>query len=142
MTYVLDAFALVALGRNERAAADVEALVRRGNAVVVATNLAEALDVLQRVGGRPLARLRDEFALLLGEAVRVLPTDEKIAWRAAELRGRHYRRRDAQVSLADCIALAAASEGGSIVTADAPLIRAAKAEDISVVELLAPLPEA
>jgi len=135
LTYVLDAFALVALGRGERAAADVEALLRRGSAVVIATNLAEALDVLHRVHGRSLASLRQAFALLLEETVQVLPATTEIAWRAAELRGRHYRRRDAQLSLADCVALAAASERDPIVTADPALIQAATAEGFGVVEL-------
>lgn len=53
----VDAFALIALLRDEPAAGEVEGLLRRGEAAVTAINLAEALDVLERVDGVPRARL-------------------------------------------------------------------------------------
>jgi hypothetical protein len=48
-----DAFALLAPLGEEPAADNVEALLRRGDAAITAVNLAEALDVLQRVQGIP-----------------------------------------------------------------------------------------
>jgi PIN domain nuclease of toxin-antitoxin system len=51
LTVLLDAFALIALLRDEPAADEVETILRRGEAAMSAVNLAEALDVLQRVDG-------------------------------------------------------------------------------------------
>jgi len=65
----------------------------------------------------------------------VVSVDERLAWRAAELRRRHYARRTSELSLADCVALAAVGSADSLATADAPLARAAQAEALEVVAL-------
>ncbi len=129
------AFAIVALALDEPAAAETEATLRRGDCTASAVNLAEALDQLGRVHGRSAAELRATFEPVLGAALGVVAADEEVAWRAAELRRRYYRRRDSELSLADCIALATALEGDRLTTADPPLARAARAEGIDVLAL-------
>lgn len=83
-----DAFALVALALDEPAAAEVETTLRRGDCVVSALNLAEDIDQLGRVHGHDADELRAALEPVLGETVSVLPADEGVAWRAAELRRR------------------------------------------------------
>lgn len=131
MTVLLDAFALIALLRDEPAAGEVEALLRRGEAAVTAINLAEALDVLERVDAVPRARLDELTGPLVAESVGLVEVDERLARDSASLRARHYHRTRSPLSLADCVLLAAAS-GASLATADPPLARAARAERIEI----------
>lgn len=135
MTVLLDAFCVIALLRDEPAAGEVETLLRRGDAAVMAINLAEALDVLQRVEGVSRERLDDLTGSLTEEALTVLPVDEGIARDAAEVRARRYHRARAPLSLADCVLIAAAGDGDTIATADGPLLRAARAERVAVISL-------
>jgi len=135
VTVVLDAFALVALALDEPAAAEVEATVRRGDCCVSAVNLAEAIDQLGRVRGCVDAELRAAFAPMLGEALEVVGVDVDVAWRAADARRRHYRRRASELSLADCVALATVRPGDRLATADPALARAARADGIDVLAL-------
>ncbi len=132
MSVLLDAFALIALLADEPAADEVEALLRGGEAAITAVNLAEALDVLQRVQGIPSERLQAVTTPLVGERMRLLPIDERIARDAADIRARRYHRTRAPVSLADCILLAATGESDALATADGPLIRVAEAENVQV----------
>jgi PIN domain nuclease of toxin-antitoxin system len=135
MATLLDAFALVALALDEPAAAEVEALLRRGDAQVSAVNLGEAIDQLGRVRDHGSGEIAAAFEPLTGDVVVVLAVDEGIAWRAADLRRRHYKRRRSEMSLADCIALASVGDDDVIATADPPLARAARAEGTEVVAL-------
>lgn len=134
MAAVLDAFALVALALDEPAAPEVEATLRRGDSRVSSVNLAAALDQLVRVHKREPDAVRAAFGPVLAEALEVVDVDEGIAWRAVELRSRHYRRRS-ELSLADCLALATARDGDELATADPPLARAARQEGIEVLAL-------
>jgi hypothetical protein len=52
--------------------------------------------------------------------------DRERAGRAGLLRAQLYRRRTAELSLADCVLLASLEEGDTIATADPPLARAAR----------------
>lgn len=131
MSVLLDAFALIALLAEEPAADEVEALLRRGDVAITAVNLAEALDVLQRVEGIPHERLEAITTGLVGERA-LVPIDEKIARAAADIRARRYHRTRAPISLADCILLAATGDTDELATADAPLIRVAAAEKVRV----------
>jgi len=135
MSVLLDAFALIALLAGEPAADEVEMLLRGGEAAMTAVNLAEALDVLQRVQGIPRERLQDVTAPLVGDRMELLPVDERIARDAADIRARRYHRTRAPLSLADCILLAAAGESDALATADGPLIRVAEAENVRVRKL-------
>jgi ribonuclease VapC len=132
VSVLLDAFALIALLADEPAADEVEALLRSGEAAITAVNLAEALDVLQRVQGIPSERLQAVTTPLVGERMKLLPIDERIARDAADIRARRYHRTRAPVSLADCILLAATGESDALATADGPLIRVAEAENVKV----------
>jgi predicted nucleic acid-binding protein len=69
---------------------------------------------------------------LVGERMKLLPIDERIARDAADIRARHYHRTRAPVSLADCILLAATEESDALATADGALIRVAEAENVQV----------
>jgi predicted nucleic acid-binding protein len=135
MSVLLDAFALIALLAGEPAADEVEMVLRGGEAAITAVNLAEALDVLQRVQSIPQERLREVTAPLVGEQMKLLPIDERIARDAADIRARRYHRTRAPLSLADCILIAAAGESDSLATADGPLIRVAEAENVKVRKL-------
>ena len=135
MSILLDAFALIALLAGEPAADQVEALLRSDEAAITAVNLAEALDVLQRVQGIASERLEEVTTPLVGERMKLIPIDERIARDAADVRARHYHRTRAPLSLADCILLAATGESDALATADGPLIRAAEAENIQVRKL-------
>jgi predicted nucleic acid-binding protein len=132
VSVLLDAFALIALLAEEPAAEEVEVLLRGGEAAITAVNLAEALDVLQRVQGIPRERLQEVTAPLVGERMKLVPIDERIARDAADIRARRYHRTRTPVSLADCILLAATGESDTLATADMPLIRVAEAENIQV----------
>jgi predicted nucleic acid-binding protein len=132
MSVLLDAFALIALMGDEPAADQVEALVRAGDTAITAVNLAEALDVLQRLQGISHERLEEVTVPLVGERMKLIPTDEPIARNAADIRARHYHRTRSPVSLADCILVASAGQSDVVATADVPLIRVAEAENVKV----------
>jgi predicted nucleic acid-binding protein len=133
LTVLLDAFALIALLRDESAADDVEAILRRGNAAMSAINLAEALDVLQRVDRVDRARLDEVTGPLIGESVTVLAVDEPTARSGADVRARRYHPSRSPLSLADCVLLATAREAhAAVATADRPLAAAARAEGIEI----------
>lgn len=135
MSILLDAFALIALLAEEPASNDVEALLRRGEGAITAVNLAEALDVLQRVQGIPRERLQGLTVPLVEDKMKFVPIDERIARDAADIRARRYHRTRAPLSLADCMLIAATGESDALATADGPLIRAAAAENVQVVTL-------
>jgi PIN domain nuclease of toxin-antitoxin system len=135
VSVLLDAFALIALLAEERAAEQVETLIRRGDTAITTVNLAEALDVLQRVGGIPRERLEALTSPLIGEQVRLANLDEQTARNAADVRARRYHRTRSPLSLADCILLAATGPADTLATADQVLIRTAEAENVSVTAL-------
>jgi predicted nucleic acid-binding protein len=135
VTVLLDAFALIALLAEEPAADEVETILRRGEAAITAVNLAETLDVLQRVQKIPRERLDAVTMPLVRDRIELIPVDESIARDAADIRARHYHRTRTPISLADCVLTAAAKSAGAIATADKPLVRVASAEGVQVKEL-------
>jgi predicted nucleic acid-binding protein len=132
---LLDAFALIALLANEPAADVVETLLRRGGCAFTAINLAEALDVLQRVERVPSAQLTALTAPLLQGVLELLPVEERLAREGADIRARRYHPTRAPVSLADCVLVAAGRTVGAVATADVPLARVARAEGVTVTRL-------
>ncbi len=132
---LLDAYALVALLADEPAANDVERLLRGGDCGIVLVNLAEAIDVTQRVHRFSSADVRTAVEPLLGEALTVVVPTEEEAWRAADIRRRRYDRRASPLSLADCFLLATATVDDSIATADPPLALTARDEGLRVIGL-------
>jgi predicted nucleic acid-binding protein len=133
----LDAYALVALTVDEPAADEVEDLLRRGDARVAVVNFAEAVDVSRRTHGLAADEVRRALEpLLLGGALASVGSGEPHAWLAADLRARHYDRRNRALSLADCFLLAQAlTASDGIATADPVLAEAARAEAVAVVAL-------
>jgi hypothetical protein len=98
-------------------------------------NLCESVYVLDRVHGIGLEESRPVLAPLLSERVRQLGTTDETAWRASDLRLRHYDRRSQPLSLADCVLLAAAGSDDRIATSDAPVALVARSEGLEVVAL-------
>jgi PIN domain nuclease of toxin-antitoxin system len=133
----LDAYALVALVGDEAAAEEVEAILRQGEARVVVVNLAEAVDISQRVHHLSARDVRAALEpLLLGRVLSAAVSDEVQAWLAAELRIKHFDKKTRALSMADCFLLAhALADGGPIATADPPLAEVARAEGVAVVAL-------
>lgn len=132
---LLDAFALVALLRGERASAMVHDLIRTGDAAISSINLAEVIDQIVRVDGVPERELHQLVDGLIAGGLTVVHTTDATPWTAARLRARHYRRRGAALSLAHCVLLASAGHADAIATADRPVIAAAEAEGIDVLVL-------
>lgn len=134
MATLLDAYALIALLKEEAAADDVELLVRKG-AAITSVNLAECIDRLVSRDGFAESLLRELLGPLGGVGLAVLAVSEAHAWRAASLRARYYHRSKSALSLADCVFLAAAGPDDSIATADPAVLKVARAEGIASVAL-------
>lgn len=133
---LLDATALIAAFLGEASAEQVEKMLRRGDAGITAANLTEVLDVLVRVFGNDLEAVEARLVPLLVTTLPVIAVGEAEARRAAQIRISHYHRRDAPLSLADCLLLGTALVlGAAVATSDAPLARAGRAEGLEVVAL-------
>lgn len=134
---LLDAYALVALIVDEPAGDEVEELLRAGDSGVVVANLAEAIDVSQRVYRLSAGEVRAAVEpLFLGGVSSAVASGESEAWQAAALRTKHYDRKNRALSLADCFLLAHAVDAdAAIATADPPLAEAARSEGIEVIAL-------
>lgn len=130
---LLDSYALIAFLAGERAAPEVRALLRSGDCALSTAQLAETLDVLVRVLGadrRHVDRVLDP--LLLSE-IDLVDVGEPEARGGASLRHRHYRRSEAELSLADCLLLATAVlRGATVATSDPPLAVATRNEQLRV----------
>lgn len=136
MTF-LDAYALVAFLTGGPAAPAVRALLREGNVAVATANLAEALDVSQRVRGLPISRATEILDPLFERPVAIVELDLPIAQSAARVRAQHYHRSSRPISLADAILVASAGHDDRIATADPDLLAVGTAEGVQV----EPLPE-
>jgi PIN domain nuclease of toxin-antitoxin system len=132
---LLDAFALIAFLDDEPAASEVERLLARGDAAMSTVNLAEAAQKKLRASSVTLPELREVVGSL---PITVIPYVETHAWKAAELRARHYNRRDSPVSFADCCLVAVATPADRVATADPAVLRMADAEGVGVLELSHP----
>ena len=132
---LLDAYALVAFLAGGPATSRVRGLLREGDAVVATANLAEALDVSQRVHGVSVARAMEILEPLLEGPLKAMPLDLSVARRAAEIRARHYHRSTRPISLADAILIASAAPDGRIATADPDVLAVAELEGLQSVAL-------
>jgi predicted nucleic acid-binding protein len=132
---LLDAYALIAFLVGGPAAPTVRALLREGDVAVTAANLAETLDVSQRVHGLAIPRAMEVLDPLLQGPLGVIPLDAEVARSAAEMRAGHYHRSTRPISLADAVLLASARSGGRIATADPDVLAIADAEDVETVVL-------
>jgi predicted nucleic acid-binding protein len=132
---LLDAYAIVAFLVGGPAASQVRGLLREGKACVATTNLAEALDVSQRVHGLPIDRALEVLEPLLGGPLVALPLDLATARRAAGIRALHYHRSSRPISLADAVLIATARSGDGIATADPDVLAVARVEGLDVIAL-------
>lgn len=135
---VLDANAVIAALRREPAAEQVEALFRAAGAApkLSAVNLAEVVDRLVRVWRQPFDDVLESVIWLGAGGLEVIDADFEVGALAGFLRARHYHRRDNDVSIADCFALATASvlEEG-LATSDEAVARVARDENIELIPL-------
>jgi PIN domain nuclease of toxin-antitoxin system len=125
---VLDAYAVLAYFRGEPCADDVADLLRAPT-VLTAANAAEVLDQLVRVYQRDPDDVHADLALLASAGMQIRPVNADVGLLAGRLRAKHYHRERAAVSLADCIAAAAAmTEQRSLATSDPALSSVLRAE--------------
>ena len=132
---LLDAYALIAFLVGGPAAAQVRALLREGDTAVATANLAEALDVTQRIHRLPIDRAMEVLDSLLAGPLAARALDLPTAHRAALIRSRQYHRSSRPISLADAILLALAGPDDRIATADPDVLAVAHDEGISSVDL-------
>jgi PIN domain nuclease of toxin-antitoxin system len=129
---LLDASAVIAFLRDEPARPEIEALLRESGTAMSAINLAEVVDQLARRGGLDAARVEAVLSGLIDDALAIVPCGTSQALLAGALRAKHYHRRDAPLSLGDCVLLATAQrEGATVVSSDRALLRAARAEGVA-----------
>jgi predicted nucleic acid-binding protein len=133
---LLDASALLSLLLRQPAAPEVKALLHEGRCAIPAPCLTEVIDLLVRRHGREEKIVVERVGPLLDEAVPVIPTDRRIAWRAGLLHAEYYHRRDAALSLADCVLLASAGASERIASSDRRVLATAEALGIATVALL------
>jgi predicted nucleic acid-binding protein len=133
---LLDAYALIAFLIGGPATQQVRAILREGDAAVATANLAEALDVSQRVHGVPIPRAVEVLEPLLEGWLTAVPLDSNLVRRAAEIRAGHYHRSSRPISLADAVLIASANQGDRIATADPDVLAVAKAEKLESIALL------
>lgn len=132
---LLDAYALVAFMVGGPATPQVRAILREGDAAVATANLAETLDVSQRLYGLPIARAMEILEPLLEGPLTLVALDLEVARRAAEIRAGHYHRSTRPLSLADAVLIASAKPGDRIATADPHVLAVAREEKIEPLEL-------
>lgn len=132
---MLDAGPLVSVLVGDAAGPIVATELDRREREVSVVNVGEVLDVLIRVHRVSEQDASDAVRRYLDEGARPVPATLEIAERAALVRARHYHRRDRDVSLADCFAIATALPDGEIATSDAAVVRVARAEGLEVLAL-------
>lgn len=132
---LLDAYALIAFLIGGPATPQVRAILREGDAAVATANLAEALDVSQRVHGLPIQRAVEIVEPLFEASLTAIFLDVAVARRAAEIRARHYHRSSRPISLADAVLIASAERGDRIATADRDVLAVAGAEELETIGL-------
>lgn len=131
---VLDAYAVLAYLDDERAADDVERILRQGGAHLTATGVAEVVDRLIRVKGLTEDEAAGDLAQL--RLLEPVPVDRLLATSAGRLRARRYHRTHRSLSLADCVAAEAARAlEEPLATADPVLLAVCHDEGIPYLAL-------
>ena len=127
---VLDAFAVVALLREEPAAELVAGIVRSPT-TLTSVNAAEVVDRLARRYGWDEDDVETDLQLLGIAGMEMIPVTVALGLEAGRLRTRYHDRDDAAISLADCVAAAAALHlERPIATADPALAAVVRAEAV------------
>lgn len=125
---VLDAYAVEAYLRGEPAGQEVAELLRSPT-LLSAVNAAEVMDHLVRLYGRDPDDVHADLALLWYDGMHIPAVTAGDAILAGRLRARHYQRGSMAVSLADCIAAAAAlTHRRALATPDRALAALVRAE--------------
>jgi predicted nucleic acid-binding protein len=125
---VLDAYAVIAYFRGEPCAAEVAGLLR-GPAILTSVNAAEVRDQMVRVFGADPDGIEGDLALLCHAGLAVQAVTHELGMQAGRIRARRYHRERAAVSLADCIAAAAAlASDSALATSDPALAEVLRAE--------------
>ena len=125
---VLDAYAIIAYLRAEPSSAEVARLLR-GPTRLTAVNAAEVCDQMVRVFGSDPDAVEADLALLGHAGMTLAPVSPEMAIEAGRIRARRYHREHAAISLADCIAAAAAlAVRQPLATADSALANVVRAE--------------
>lgn len=125
---VLDAYAILAYLRDEYAA-DAVAELLRAPTMLTAVNATEVLDQLVRVYDRDPDDVHADLVMLAQTGMDLIDVSANVGLLAGRLRARHYRRAQAPVSLADCVAAAAAlTVKKPLATADPQLATMLRAE--------------
>jgi predicted nucleic acid-binding protein len=132
---VLDAGPVVSILVKDAAGPIVATELDGRECEVSVVNVGEVLDVLIRVHRVSRRAAAEAVRRYLGEGARPVPATLDIAERAALVRARHYHRRDRDVSLADCFAIATALPDSELATSDAAVVRVAQAEGLRVLAL-------
>lgn len=131
---VLDSYAVLALLKDEPAAAQVQRLVDTEEVTLTALGVSEVLDHLVR-----LMRADPEDAVLDLAQLDLAtppPVEVAVALQAGLLRARQYHRKSRAVSLADCIAAETARRGDfQLASADPHLLDMCRDEGIAVIAL-------
>jgi hypothetical protein len=99
--------------------------------------LVALVDIAQRAHGISAEEIRAAIEpLLLGEVLSVAVSAEPQAWLAAEIRTKHYDRKNAALSMADCLLLAhGVTDGAPTATADPVIATVAGELETEVVGL-------
>ncbi len=100
-------------------------------------NLAESLDVLERVYGVEEDELRGRLGPLLTAVIEIDAPSVTDSWAAARLRSQHYDRSTCALSMADCLLLVMGDRRGiAVATADPAVAEIAWKESIELVPLV------
>jgi predicted nucleic acid-binding protein len=132
---LLDAYALVAFLVGGPATPQVRAILREGRVAVTSANLAETLDVSQRIHGMAIPRAMEVLDPLFQGPLEVMPLDLAVARAAAEIRAEHYHRSSCPISLADAVLIASAKPDRRIATADPDVLAVAQSEGLKTIAL-------
>ncbi len=125
---VLDAYAVIAYLRGEPSAGEVAELLREPTHLT-AVNAAEVCDQMVRVFGSDSDAVEGDLALLCHAGMNLLPVSPELAIDAGRIRARRYHRERSAISLADCVAAAAALACGQpLATSDPALATVLRAE--------------
>ena len=100
-----------------------------GRRPLTAVNATEVLDQLVRIYGRDPDDVHADLVMLGHIGMQLAPVSAEMGLLAGRLRASHYHRQRMAVSLADCVAAAAAlSAGAPLATADPALASLVRAE--------------
>lgn len=132
---LLDAYAVVAFLVGGPAAPAVRSLLEDDQVAIATANLAEALDVTERIYGLEVERSHEVLRPLLEGTIATLPLDARLARITAEVRSRHYHRARCPISLADAALIATADDGHRLATADPDLLAVATLRGIETIAL-------